>query len=121
CPGWLHAVHGHVHVPPHGGVHFVHLRCLPDGERPGQACDHQEKGQDNTAVVPRKGAVLVWGHWGLSGWRQLKVFGPRRSKAMCLEERCDQSKVRPKAPVTMLRLAWPTVRNPGTTSGRGAL
>ena len=55
------------------------------------------------------------------GLRQEKASGPRRSNAMCLDERFDQSQFRPKAPVTTLRNAWPTVRNPGVTSGRGAL
>src|SRR5690349_7700904 len=98
------------------------MHGLQDGERPGEAGHQQQKCQHKDALAsPERGGAQLRGHWTLRGWRQLNVLGPRRSKAMCLEERSDQSKLRPKAPVTMLRLAWPTVRKPGTTSGRGAL
>ena len=43
------------------------------------------------------------------GLRQVKASGPRRSNAMCLDERFDQSQLRPNAPVTMLRAACPSV------------
>ena len=82
---------------------------------------HWKEQRGNDDAIEARRCTEIGRHLPFSGWRQLKVFGPRRSKAMCLDERSDQSKWRPNAPVTTLRLACPTVRNPGTTSGLGAL
>ncbi len=84
----------------------IDLRLM-HGESPGQRRDERQQARDDDAIAAHRHTVRSRAarHWAFSDWRQEKAFGPRRSNAMCLEERSDQSQLRPNAPVTTLRLA----------------
>ncbi len=83
----------------------LHRRAgQPDHRHPGEPA-HGQKAEADGPFVPERRAGAGY----FSGLRQVNASGPRRSNAMCLDERSDQSQLRPKIPVTILRTACPSV------------